>query len=46
MKWTSAELNVDEKQGLKTVNYDACLELGRQVATLMKNHVDDAPHCV
>jgi flavorubredoxin len=46
MKWTSAELNVDEKQGLKTVNYEACLELGRQVATLMKNHVDDAPHCV
>jgi anaerobic nitric oxide reductase flavorubredoxin len=46
MKWTSAELNVDEKQGLKTVNYDACLELGRQVATLVKNHVDDAPHCV
>ena len=30
MKWKSAELNVDEKQGLKTVNYDACLELGRQ----------------
>jgi len=46
MKWKSAELNVDEKQGLKTVNYKACLELGRQVATLMKNHVDDPEHCV
>lgn len=46
MKWKSAELNVDEKQGLKTVNYEACLELGRQVATLIKNHVDDEPHCV
>jgi flavorubredoxin len=46
MKWKSAELNVDEKQGLKTVNYEACLELGRQVAVLIKNHVDDEPHCV
>lgn len=45
MKWTSAELSVDEKQGLKTDNYEACLELGRQVATLMKNHVDDPEHC-
>ncbi len=45
MKWESAELNVDEKQGLKTVNYEACLELGRQVATLMKNHVDAPEHC-
>lgn len=46
MKWTSAELSVDEKQGLKTDNYEACLELGRQVATLMKNHVDEPEHCV
>ncbi|MDD4992016.1 MAG: FprA family A-type flavoprotein [Paludibacter sp.] len=46
MKWQTAELKVDEKQGLKTVNYDACLELGREVAVLMKNHVDEAPHCV
>jgi len=46
MKWKSAELNVDEKQGLKTLNYEACLELGHQVAALIKNHVDDEPHCV
>ena len=46
MKWKSAELNVDEKQGLKTLNYEACLELGHQVATLIKNHVDDEPHCI
>jgi len=46
MKWQSAEITVDEKQGLKKDNYEACLELGRQVAILMKNHVDDAPHCV
>lgn len=46
MKWKSAELTVDEKQGLKTVNYEACLELGRQVAILMKNHEDEPPHCV
>jgi len=46
MKWQSAELNVDEKQSLKTVNYEACLQLGREVAVLMKNHVDEAPHCV
>lgn len=46
MKWETAEISVDEKQGLKTDNYQACLELGRQVATLMKNHVDDSEHCV
>ena len=34
------------KQGLKTDNYEACLELGRQVATLMKNHENEPPHCV
>ena len=45
MKWQSAKISVDEKQGLKAENYEACLELGRQVAELMKNHVDDAPHC-
>ena len=44
MKWETAEISVDEKQGLKTDNYQACLELGRQVATLMKNHVDDSEH--
>jgi flavorubredoxin len=36
MKWISAELVVDEKQGLKTDNYEACLELGRQVGNLVK----------
>ncbi len=46
MKWTSAELNVEEKQGLKKDKYEECLELGHQVAELMKNHVDDLPHCV
>ena len=46
MKWQSAQISVDEKQGLKAVNYEACLELGRQVAELMKNHVDDPEHCV
>jgi flavorubredoxin len=45
MKWQSAQISVDEKQGLKAVNYEACLELGRQVAELMKNHVDDPAHC-
>lgn len=45
MKWETAEISVDEKQGLKTDKYEACLELGRQVATLMKNHVDDPEHC-
>jgi len=46
MKWETAEISVDEKQGLKKDNYQACLELGRQVATMMKNHVDDPAHCV
>lgn len=46
MKWQSAEITVDEKQGLKEDNYKACLELGRQVAVLMKNLVDEPEHCV
>ena len=46
MKWTAADLNVEEKQGLKKDKYEECLELGRQVAELMKNHVDELPHCV
>jgi len=45
MKWETAEISVDEKQGLKKDNYQACLELGRQVATMMKNHVDDSANC-
>lgn len=36
MKWPVAEISVEEKQGLKTDNYEACLELGRQVAAMVK----------
>lgn len=46
MKWQSAEISVDEKQGLKEDNYLACIELGHQVVALMKNHVDEPEHCV
>lgn len=46
MKWTSAELNVEEKQSLKKDKYDECMELGRQVAELMNNFVEEPPHCV
>ncbi|MDD3320670.1 MAG: FprA family A-type flavoprotein [Paludibacter sp.] len=46
MKWTSAEIMVDEKQGLKKDNYQACLELGSQVAALVKSFKCDPPHCV
>jgi len=45
MKWERAEISVDEKQGLKKDKYEDCLELGRQVAELMKNHVDAPEHC-
>lgn len=44
MKWTAAEFSVDEKQGLKTDNYEACLELGRQVAALLNTPFEDK-HC-
>lgn len=46
MKWPAAELKVDEKQGLKKDKYDECLELGRQVAEMMLNFVDEPEHCV
>ena len=46
MKWTKAELSVDEKQGLKEDNYKACLELGRQVAELVKIPIEIPQHCV
>jgi len=46
MKWTKAEISVDEKQGLKEDNYKACLELGRQVAELVKIPIDIPQHCV
>lgn len=46
MKWTKAEISVDEKQGLKEDNYKACLELGRQVAELVKIPIEIPQHCV
>jgi len=45
MKWKTAELSVEEKQGLKSDNYLACLELGRQVAELVKLPSDEKEHC-
>ena len=39
MKWETAEIAVEEKQGLKAENYQACLELGRQVAQMVKHPV-------
>jgi flavorubredoxin len=45
MKWTSTELSVEEKQGLKTENYQACLELGHQMAKLVKHPVEKQEHC-
>lgn len=46
IKWTKAEISVDEKQGLKEDNYKACLELGRQVAELVKIPIEIPQHCV
>jgi flavorubredoxin len=46
MKWISAEISVDEKQGLKVDNYNACLELGKQIAELVKTPIEVPPHCV
>jgi len=46
MKWTKAEISVDKKQGLKVDNYNACLELGRQVAELAKIPIEIPQHCV
>jgi len=45
MKWITAEIVVEEKQGLKVENYQACLELGRQVAKLVKHPVEKKEHC-
>jgi len=45
MKWETAEISVEEKQGLKADNYQACLELGRQVAKLVKRPVVKKEHC-
>ncbi len=46
MKWTVAEISVEEKQGLKIDNYQACLELGRQVGEMAKIPFVIIPHCV
>jgi len=46
MKWISAEISVDEKQALKVDNYNACLELGKQIAELVKTPIEVPPHCV
>jgi anaerobic nitric oxide reductase flavorubredoxin len=45
MKWPSSEITVDEKQGLKAENYQACLELGRKVGALAKVPIVDNKHC-
>jgi len=45
MKWVTAEIVVEEKQGLKVENYQACLELGRQVAKLVKHPIEKKEHC-
>jgi len=46
MKWTVAEISVEEKQGLKIDNYQACLDLGRQVGEMAKIPFVIIPHCV
>lgn len=46
MKWTSAEITVDEKQGLKSEKYEACLLLGKQVAELVKRCEEEQPQCL
>ena len=45
MKWVTAEITVEEKQGLKAENYQACLELGRQVAKLVQLPMETKEHC-
>ncbi len=45
MKWETAEISVEEKQGLKADNYQACLDLGRQVAKMVKRPVVKKEHC-
>lgn len=45
MKWVTAEITVEEKQGLKSENYQACLELGRQVAKLVQLPLEMKEHC-
>jgi len=45
MKWVTAEIVVEEKQGLKEENYQACLELGHQLAKLVKKPFERKDHC-
>lgn len=45
MKWVTAEITVEEKQGLKSENYQSCLELGRQVAKLVQLPLEMKEHC-
>jgi len=45
MKWNTANIAVEEKQGLKADNYLACLELGHQVAALLKKPIEENPNC-
>jgi len=35
MSWKMVEQTVEEKQGLKKDNYELCLKLGHQVASLL-----------
>lgn len=46
MKWTTVEIAVEEKHALKDEKYQACLELGRQMAVLAKIPIVVEPHCV
>ena len=46
MKWKMLDISVTEKQGLKEANYNACLELGRQMAELVRIPIVEEPHCV
>jgi flavorubredoxin len=43
--WVTAEMNVEMKQGLKTDKYNACLELGKQVADLLQKPMEKKENC-
>jgi anaerobic nitric oxide reductase flavorubredoxin len=46
MKWKTLDITVTEKQGVKADAYNACLELGRQMAELVRIPIVEEPHCV
>ena len=46
MKWTSVHVSVEVKQGMKEDKYKACLELGKQMAELVRIPIEHEPHCV